>query len=131
MNKFGLEFVYRHAWCSSYKIVWSGAALDILVTFECDDIELGISRPQAAAFEKFINQAAELMRLCSQELRHQLEESSACETFPTEIFLTRDRFSDGTEFCIMFDSPVEPELGLAIRFRNEKIDHFGIQDDVL
>lgn len=131
VNKFGLKFEYRRAWCSSCKIFWAGAVLDILVTFECDVIELGISELQAAAFENFINHAAELMRLCDQELRHQLEEENARVTFPTEIFLTRDRFFDGTEICIMFDSPVEPELGLAIRFRNEKIDHFGIQDDVL
>jgi hypothetical protein len=94
-----------------------------------------VTELQTQAYELLMQNQKEILATAETEIcvrTMSLERKKiAEETTLAGIYFSRYQFVEGREFSLLFDSPLEPELGLAIRFRNEKIDRFGTQDDVL
>jgi hypothetical protein len=87
---------------------------------------------QIETLEQFLIKKELFFSEAEKTLVERTDQLSASHSFSlSEIFIHINAESQRRIVCFLFDADMEPELGVAIRFVNEVVDHFGVQDDVL
>jgi len=131
----GKELRYDFGWRSNFEILWNNVKFSVLLGFQCDDESNDIVQNQLEAFFEFDLKQSEIIKNCHEIAEKYLTERGVAfddsSTYPTEIYFPLDCFVENRVFCVLLVSPIEPELGLGIRFVDGFFQHFGTQDDVL
>lgn len=142
------DYVFRdHAWHRTVEVVFGGRELSVPLSLDGEPLE-PIEQQQLDAADRFMARP-ELLRdalsaLCSHVLAHEAEFRDRCRRLPLSLsaedllslltlqgivvgYPTSDRRTVG----LLFESPLEPEHGLAVVFEDEAVVEVGLQDIAL
>jgi hypothetical protein len=128
------SLILKTSWRTTVQLTVEAQVIPVVLIFRSYDGERPIPK-QIASLAAFLDAANEFVRSAISELRaaYSKEARNAAEVDIElkEVLFTQDRLDSHTEFALLFESELEPELGLSVRFGDGEIEYVGIQDGVL